>query len=89
MEKSRKKIISYLSPLKKDVVLFRTILNSLGPIVLSAQVGWNWPSDSVGEDKNVKINDDNNDDYDRQRTNVIRKTYLRSWAFGSIELKNI
>ena len=46
-----------------------TNLNPLHPRMLCAKFGWNWPSGSGEENKNVYHND-NNKDNDEQRTDL-------------------
>ena len=56
-------------------------LNPLHPRMLCAKFGWNWPSGSGEEDKNVKS-------VRQRRTKDKFRSEKLTWAFGSDELKN-
>ena len=80
-----------ISPWKRAWPFIWTNLNPLHPGILCAKFGWNWPSGSGEEDKNVKSlqTDRQTDRQTDDGRQVIRKAHLSfqlRWAKKNIDL---
>lgn len=79
-------IISYSSPLKWDVVLLSYTLEFPWPKSALCQVGWTWPSDSVGEDNIVTTTTMTTTDNGQLFTRKTHLSFRLSWDKNCISL---